>query len=96
MKNFPHGLVPRWWNHALLKKVCNHFQEATQVPLPPQQVIGSHKYDLQTHKETAFFHGSHEPSCHPNRPNILPYYNLKHRRKNKYLPMSQEVAHFEI
>ena len=51
MKNFPHGLVPSWWNHALLKKVCNHFQEETQVPLPPQQVIGSHQDNIQTHQE---------------------------------------------
>ena len=63
MKNCPHGLVPRWWNHALLQQVCNHFQEATQVPIPPQQVIGYHQDNLQTHQEPAIFHVSHDTSC---------------------------------
>ena len=55
MQKFPHGLVPRWWNYALLQKLCNHFQEATQVPLPPVLVIGSHQYHLKTHQEPAIF-----------------------------------------
>ena len=96
MKNCPHGLVVRWWNHALLQKVCNHFQLATQVPFPPQQVIGSHQYHLQTHQKPAIFHVSHDPSCHENPPSNLPYDNLKHRRKRKYLATSLEIAHFEF
>ena len=78
------------------KNECNHFQEATQVPLPRTLVIGSHKYHLQTHQEPATFHVSHDPSCHDNPPSNLPYDNLKHRRKNNYIATSQEVAHFEF
>ena len=96
MKNFSHGLVPRWWNHALLQKVCNHFQEVTQVPLPPKQVIGSHKYHIRKIHEPEIFHVSHDPSCHDNPPSNFQYDNLKHRRKDKYLATSQEVVHFEF
>ena len=83
MKKFPHGLVPRWWNYALLKKLCNHFQEATQVPLPPLLGTRSHHYNPQAHPEPTIFHISHDPSCHESPPSNLPYENLKHRRKNK-------------
>ena len=93
MQKIPHGLVPRWWNHALIQKVCNHFQEATQVPLPQKQVIGSHQDNIQTHQEPTIFHVSHDPSCHENPPSNLPYDNLKHRRKKMYLATCQEVAH---
>ena len=96
MQNFHHRLVPKYWNHALIEKVCNHFQEETQVPLPPQQVIGSHQYHIQIHQEPAIFNVSHYPSCHENPPGNLPYDNLKRRRKNKYLATSQEVTHFEF
>ena len=72
MQKFPHGLVPRWWNYALLQKICNHFQEATKVPLPPLLVIGAHP-------EPTIFHVPHDPSCHENPPNNLPYENLKHQ-----------------
>ena len=94
MQKIPHGLVPRWWNYALLQKLCNRFQEATQVPLPLEQVIGSHQYDIQIHQEPTISHGSNCPSCHENPPSNIPYYNLKHRRKNKYLATFQEIAHF--
>ena len=88
--------IPSWWNHALLQKVCNHFQEETQVPLPQQQVIFSHQDHIQIHQELAIFSVSHDPSCHENPLSNLPYDNPKHRRKNKYLATSQEVAHFEF
>ena len=76
--------------------MCNHFQEATQVPLPPLLVIGSRCYNPQAHQEPTIFHVSHDPSCHENPPSNIPYDNLKHRRKNMYLATSQEVSHFEF
>ena len=88
MKNFPHGLVPRWWNNALLQKVCSHYQEEAQDPLTPQQVIGSHQAHIQTHQEPTIVHISHDPSCHENPPRNIPYDNMKHRRKNTYLTTS--------
>ena len=68
--------------------MCTHLQEKTQVPLPPQLVIGSHQDHLQTHQEPAVFHVSHDPSCHENPSSNLPYDNLKHRRKDKYISTS--------
>ena len=76
--------------------MCNHFQDATQVPLPPKQIIGSHKSHLQTHKEPTILHVSHDPSYHENPPSNMPYENMKNRRNNKYVASSQEVAHFEL
>ena len=76
--------------------MCNHFQEETQVPLPPQQEIVSNQDHIKTHQEHDIFHVSHDPSCHENPPSNLLYDNMKHRRKNKYLATSQEVAHFEF
>ena len=69
--------------------MCNHYQDATNVPLPPQQVIDSHEVRPNNHVY-------HDPSCHENPTINLALKNLKHRRKNKYLATSQEVAHFEF
>ena len=55
-----------------------------------------YQYHIQTHQEPTIFHVSHDPSCHENPPRNLPYDDLKHRRKNKYLATSLEVAHFEF
>ena len=76
--------------------MCTHIQEAIKVPIPPQLVIGSNRAHIKTHQELAVSHVSHDPLCHDNPPSNLPYENLKHRRKNKYLATSQEVAHFEF
>ena len=76
----------------LLIKNCITFQ----VPLPPHQVFGSIQVHLQTHKAHSNFHICHDPPCHENPPNNLPFDNLKHRMENKYLATFQEVAHFEL
>ena len=65
-------------------------QETIQVPLPPHQV------NIQRHQAHSNFYISHDPPCHQNPPNNLPFGNPKHRRKNKYLATFQEVAHFEL
>ena len=76
--------------------MCTHIQEETQVPLPPQLVIGSYQAHIQTNQEPTIFHVSHDPSCHENPPSNLPYENLKHRRKNKYLVTFMKVSHFDF
>ena len=45
---------------------------------------------IQTHEELVNFHVPHDPSCHENPPSNIPYDNMKHRRKNKYLATYQE------
>ena len=62
----------------------------------PHHMFGSLQVHLQTHQAHSNFHISHEPPWHENPLNNIPFDNLKHRRKNKYLATSQEVDNFEF
>ena len=70
----------------------NLHQETIKVPLPPHQVFVSLKFYIQKQKSHSNFHISHDLPCHENPRNNLPFDNLKHRRKDKYLATFQEVA----